>query len=125
VVMIGQGVVVYPAAAPDLIEFEATPERLVAMKWDEKTQSLFASRVQMTAVNRTGSLSIITQTIADFDANITNLSFIQKSDDFCDLTVDVEVRDVDHMNQMIGAIRGSRVVSEANRVIFRADKTES
>jgi guanosine-3',5'-bis(diphosphate) 3'-pyrophosphohydrolase len=76
-------------------------------------------------VNRTGSLSIITQTIADFDANITNLSFIQKSDDFCDLTVDVEVRDVDHMNQMIGAIRGSRVVSEANRVIFRADKTES
>jgi (p)ppGpp synthase/HD superfamily hydrolase len=65
-------------------------------------------------------LSVITQTIADFDANITNLSFIQDSDDFCELTVDVEVRDVDHMEQMMDAIRGSRVVSEANRVIFKS-----
>ena len=79
----------------------------------------------MTAVNRTGSLSIITQTIADFDANITNLSFIQDSDDFCDLTVDVEVRDVEHMDQMIDAIRGSRVVSEANRVIFKGQTLDT
>jgi guanosine-3',5'-bis(diphosphate) 3'-pyrophosphohydrolase len=92
----------------------------VAMKWDEEAETLFASRVHMTAVNRTGSLSVITQTIADFDANITNLSFIQDSDDFCELTVDVEVRDVDHMEQMMDAIRGSRVVSEANRVIFKS-----
>jgi (p)ppGpp synthase/HD superfamily hydrolase len=48
------------------------------------------------------------------------LSFIQDSDDFCELTVDVEVRDVDHMEQMMDAIRGSRVVSEANRVIFKS-----
>ncbi len=119
VVTMGQGVVVYPASAPDILDLEDKPERLVAMKWDEKAETLFASRVHMTAVNRTGSLSIITQTIADFDANITNLSFIQDSDDFCDLTVDVEVRDVEHMDQMIDAIRGSRVVSEANRVIFK------
>jgi guanosine-3',5'-bis(diphosphate) 3'-pyrophosphohydrolase len=120
VVTMGQGVVVYPAAAPDILILEDKPERLVAMKWGEEAETLFASRVHMTAVNRTGSLSVITQTIADFDANITNLSFIQDSDDFCELTVDVEVRDVDHMEQMMDAIRGSRVVSEANRVIFKS-----
>ena len=125
VVTMGQGVVVYPEAAPDLLDLQDNPERLVAMKWEEDTQNLFASRVQMTAVNRTGSLSIITQTIADFDANITNLSFIQDSDDFCDLTVDVEVRDVEHMDQMIDAIRGSRVVSEANRVIFKGQTLDT
>ncbi len=125
VVTMGQGVVVYPASAPDILDLEDKPERLVAMKWDEKPETLFASRIHMTAVNRTGSLSIITQTIADFDANITNLSFIQDSDDFCDLTVDVEVRDVEHMDQMIDAIRGSRVVSEANRVIFKKQNFET
>jgi (p)ppGpp synthase/HD superfamily hydrolase len=112
----GSGVVVYPSDAPQLLE--VPPERQVAMNWDADEQDLFASRLHMTAVNRTGSLSIITQTIADFDANITNLSLNQLNNDFCELTVDVEVHDVEHMLQLVAAIRGSRVVSEANRVIF-------
>ena len=113
----GKGIVVYPADAPELAGFEDTPERWVSMRWEENNL-LFASRLQLTTVNRTGSLSTITQTIADFDANITNLKLTQTNDDFCDLTVDVEVRDRDHMEQLVAAIRGSRVVSEANRVIF-------
>ena len=112
----GSGVVVYPNDAPQLLN--VPPERQVAMNWDADEQDLFASRLHMTAVNRTGSLSIITQTIADFDANITNLSLIQLNNDFCELTVDVEVHNVEHMEQLVAAIRGSRVVSEANRVIF-------
>ncbi len=113
----GKGIVVYPADAPELAGFEDTPERWVSMRWEENNL-LFASRLQLTTVNRTGSLSTITQTIADFDANITNLKLTQANDDFCDLTVDVEVRDSDHMEQLVAAIRGSRVVSKANRVIF-------
>ena len=120
VVTAGKGVVVYPADAPSLAEYEATPERLVAMQWEPEADMLFASRMQLTAVNRTGSLSIITQTIADFDANIANLTLLHRSDDFCDLTIDVQVRDVDHMEQMMAALRGSRVISEANRVIYAA-----
>ena len=118
VVTSGRGVEVYPADAPQLLD--VAPERQVAMSWDADEDELFASRVYMMAVNRTGSLSIITQTIADFDANITNLSLIQLNDDFCELTVDVEVRSAEHMEQLVAAIRGSRVVSEANRVIFNA-----
>ena len=113
----GKGIVVYPTDAPVLADYEATPERWVTMRWED-TELLFASRLKMTVVNRTGSLSTITQTIADFDANISNLSLNQVSDDFCDLTIDVEVRDKSHMEQIIAAIRGSRVVSEANRVIY-------
>ncbi len=126
VVTTGEGVVVYPAQAPQALAFEATPERMVAMKWEQDDALLFASRLQLTAVNRTGSLSIITQTIADFDANITNLNLTQRNNDFCDLLIDVEVRDVAHMENMIAAMRGSRVVSEANRVIFtETDKDTS
>ena len=113
----GKGIVVYPSEAPALADFEDRPERWVSMRWDDN-DLLFASRLQLTTVNRTGSLSTITQTIADFDANITNLKLTQANDDFCDLTVDVEVRDLEHMQQLVAAIRGSRVVSKANRVIF-------
>ena len=112
----GSGLVVYPSIAPQVLDVPL--ERQVPMQWEVNEGDLFASRIDMTAVNRTGSLSIITQTIADFDANITNLSLIQLNDDFCELTVDVEVRDVEHMEQLVAAIRGSRIISDANRVIF-------
>ncbi len=112
----GTGLVVYPSIAPQVLDVPL--ERQVPMQWEVNEGDLFASRIDMTAVNRTGSLSIITQTIADFDANITNLSLIQLNDDFCELTVDVEVRDVEHMEQLVAAIRGSRIISDANRVIF-------
>ncbi|MGC6534332.1 MAG: RelA/SpoT family protein [Parvibaculales bacterium] len=118
VVSSGKGVVVYPSAAPQLLDIPQ--ERQVAMRWDADADDLFASRVQLTVVNRTGSLSVLTQTIADFDANITNLSLIQLNDDFCDLTVDVEVRDVEHMEQLVAALQGSRIVSAANRIIYSA-----
>ncbi len=114
----GQGVVVYPSNARELAAFEDSRERWVPMKWDEESAQLFASRVHLTAVNRTGSLSVITQTIADFDADITNLSLIHLNEDFCDLTVDVQVRDKEHMEQLVNALKGSRVISEARRVIF-------
>ena len=114
----GQGVVVYPANARELAAFEDSRERWVPMQWGEESNQLFASRVHLTAVNRTGSLSVITQTIADFDANITNLSMIHLNEDFCDLTVDVEVRDKEHMEQLVSALQGSRVISKAKRVIF-------
>ncbi|MAI50686.1 MAG: bifunctional (p)ppGpp synthetase/guanosine-3',5'-bis(diphosphate) 3'-pyrophosphohydrolase [Gammaproteobacteria bacterium TMED95] len=114
----GQGVVVYPANARELAAFEDSRERWVPMQWGEESNHLYASRVDLTAVNRTGSLSVITQTIADFDANITNLSMIHLNEDFCDLTVDVEVRDKEHMEQLVSALQGSRVISKAKRVIF-------
>ena len=92
------------------------------MHWDDegnhRRDQLFSSRLQMTAVNRTGALSAITQTIADFDANILNLAITQRNDDFCDLKIDIEVRDVDHVTQLIDALKGSSVVSFVSRVLF-------
>ena len=121
IVTIGEGVVVYPRDAPVLEQYEDHRERWVSMRWDdegnEKRDVLFNSRLQLTVVNRTGALSAITQTIADFEANILNLAITQRNQDFCDLKLDIEVRDVDHVSQLIAALQGSSVVSFINRVI--------
>ena len=88
------------------------------MRWDSGTMNearLFDSRLNLTVVNRTGSLSIVAQTIADFDANISNLALTQRDQDFCDLTLDIEVRDVQHVEQLVNALKGSSVVSAATR----------
>ena len=75
IVTMGEGLVVYPVGAPALDQFEEQPERWVAMRWDSGTMNearLFDSRLNLTVVNRTGSLSIVAQTIADFDANTSS-----------------------------------------------------
>jgi guanosine-3',5'-bis(diphosphate) 3'-pyrophosphohydrolase len=118
IVTMGEGLVVYPVGAPALDQFEEQPERWVAMRWDSGTMNearLFDSRLNLTVVNRTGSLSIVAQTIADFDANISNLALTQRDQDFCDLTLDIEVRDVQHVEQLVNALKGSSVVSAATR----------
>ncbi|MAI69277.1 MAG: bifunctional (p)ppGpp synthetase/guanosine-3',5'-bis(diphosphate) 3'-pyrophosphohydrolase [Rhodobiaceae bacterium] len=114
----GEGVVVYPAGATALDAFDDQPERWVAMRWDSATMGrgrLFKSRLNLTVVNQTGSLSVVAQTIADFDANISNLALTQRDQDFCDLTLDIEVRDVQHAEQLANALKGSSVVSAAAR----------
>ncbi len=122
IVTTGEGVVIYPAEASALGQFEDQPERWVSMRWDDEANAhagtLFGSRLEVTTVNHTGSLSTITQTIADFDANISNLALKQRNDDFCDLLIDIEVRDRDHATQLVNALRGSSVVSTVNRVIL-------
>jgi guanosine-3',5'-bis(diphosphate) 3'-pyrophosphohydrolase len=121
IVTIGEGVVVYPRDAPALEQYENHRERWVSMRWENESEAerdvLFNTRLQLTAVNRTGALSVITQTIADFEANILNLAITQRNQDFCDLKLDIEVRDVDHVSQLIAALQGSSVVSLINRVI--------
>ncbi|MBE8190662.1 MAG: bifunctional (p)ppGpp synthetase/guanosine-3',5'-bis(diphosphate) 3'-pyrophosphohydrolase [Alphaproteobacteria bacterium] len=115
----GAGLIVYPASSPALDEYSDTPERWVQMRWDMDNISrerLFQGRLLVSVINRTGSLSAITQTFADFGANIANLSITQRNDDFCDLIIDIEVRDVPHVSKLIDVLKGSSVISSIERI---------
>lgn len=124
----GKGVVVFPVDAPQLGAYESHRERWVSMRWDDaqnaKRHQLFDSRLELTAVNRTGTLGVIAQTIADFEANISNLTVTQRDEDFCDLKVDVEVRDIKHVELLMAALRANRVVSVVKRIICETPDEE-
>ncbi len=121
----GEGVVIYPKEAPEL----DGSERLVPMRWggeaSQESGTMFASRLQMTAVNRTGSLSTIAQTIADFDANISNLALTRLNEDFCDLTFDIQVRDATHAQKIISALQGSSVINKVSRIVFADNEQDA
>ena len=77
----------------------------------------YMTRLNVTLVNKTGVLNTITRRIADFDANIADFRPTCRDEDFCNLTLDIEVRDVEHVNHLLAALRGISVVSSVNRVI--------
>lgn len=115
----GVGIHIYPANSPLLSEFEKHPDRWIALHWDidETQDQFFTSMFQLTVSNKIGTLGEVCDTIASFKANINNLSLLQIDDDFCELQIEVLVNSAAHSNELITALRGSRVVSLIERVI--------
>ena len=115
----GEGVMVYPISSPLLQDYEAELDRWLQLKWDDEASHgrMYDTRLSLTVANKIGALAIISRTIGEFGANISNLSMNQRDEDFCLLEMDLEVRDLNHVKEIISALRGSRLVNRVKRVV--------
>ena len=115
----GEGVMVYPISSPLLQDYEAELDRWLPLKWDNEASHdrMYDTRLSLTVANKIGALAIISRTIGEFGANISNLSMNQRDEDFCLLEMDLEVRDLNHVKEIISALRGSRLVNRVKRVV--------
>ena len=115
----GEGVMVYPISSPLLQDYEAELDRWLPLKWDNDASHdrMYDTRLSLTVANKIGALAIISRTIGEFGANISNLSMNQRDEDFCLLEMDLEVRDLNHVKEIISALRGSRLVNRVKRVV--------
>ncbi len=114
----GEGVTIYPIQSPELAAFDNEPDRWLDVRWDvEPSHSQrFPARIALQSLNEPGSLAQIAQVIADHDGNIENVSMKRRTQDFTDMTVDLSVWDLKHLNAIIGELRAKRVVSKVDRV---------
>jgi guanosine-3',5'-bis(diphosphate) 3'-pyrophosphohydrolase len=115
----GEGVMVYPISSPLLQDYEAELDRWLPLKWDNEASHdrMYDTRLSLTVANKIGALAIISRTIGEFGANISNLSMNQRDEDFCLLEMDLQVRDLNHVKEIISALRGSRLVNRVKRVV--------
>ena len=112
----GRGVTVHTLDCLTLERFSESPELWIDLAWDDIKNNNNFSRINVILKNTTGSLNILTQTIATFAGNITNLIVKRRSEDFFELSVDIQVEDIKHLNQIITGIRASTNVFEVKRV---------
>ena len=66
--------------------------------------------------NKTGSLGKVTTSIAKNNGNISNIHFTTRKKDFYEIVIDIEVRDSNHLNNIIAALRLFSEVSSLERV---------
>ena len=69
----------------------------------------------MQQVNEPGSLAQVAQVIAEHDGNIDNISMNRRSPDFTDLTIDISVYNLKHLNGIIAQLRAKPVVARVER----------
>ena len=114
----GEAITIYPIQSPALSEFEDKPERWLDVRWDEeeRTPQRFPARIAVQSVNEPGSLAQIAQVIAEHDGNIDNIRMTRRAPDFTDVTIDLEVYDLQHLTAILAQLRAKSVVAKAERV---------
>jgi guanosine-3',5'-bis(diphosphate) 3'-pyrophosphohydrolase len=114
----GEGITIYPIQSPALKDFEDMPSRWLDVRWDvdESTPQRFPARLFVQQVNEPGSLAQVATVIAEHDGNIDHIHMSRRSPDFTELTIDLEVYDLKHLNGIIAQLRAKAVVARVERV---------
>jgi len=115
----GKGVTIHTIDCMTLEAFADSPERWVDVSWDPNadlaTEEL-VSRLNVTLVNEPGALAEMAATIAGAQGNISNLKFTNRTPDFFDMLVDIEVMDAKHLNAIETTLRSHGSVRSVERV---------
>ncbi|MCK5366014.1 MAG: bifunctional (p)ppGpp synthetase/guanosine-3',5'-bis(diphosphate) 3'-pyrophosphohydrolase, partial [Gammaproteobacteria bacterium] len=116
IVTTGKGVTVHTIDCETLETFQETPERWVDVAWDveENTES-HTGRLQLVVANEPGSLGSLSTIIGRNNGNISNLKITNRSIDFFEMLVDVEVQDAKHLSNIIAALRATPVITSVER----------
>jgi len=117
VVTTGKGVTIHTIDCETLEGFADTPERWIDVAWDADDGDAVhhVGRVQVTVLNEPGSLGSLTTVIARNDGNISNLKITNRTMQFFDILVDIEVRNVAHLIDIIAALRATPPITSADR----------
>ncbi|MPS71338.1 RelA/SpoT family protein [Novosphingobium aerophilum] len=85
------------------------------LSWGERTTGA-VGRLSLVLYNRPGTLAEVTQILATNRANVTNLQMVHRDEPFGTYEVDLEVSDLAHLTRIVGALRASEAVAEAERI---------
>jgi guanosine-3',5'-bis(diphosphate) 3'-pyrophosphohydrolase len=115
----GEGVTIYPIQSPALAAFDNEPDRWLDVRWevDPHEPQRFPARLALQSINEPGTLAQITQVIADHDGNIDNVSMTRRTQDFTDMSIDLTVWDLKHLNSIIAELRAKPVISRVDRML--------
>ncbi len=112
------GIIVYPIHSPALVAYDDRPELWLDVRWDlENTPvELYSTQIDVTLLNEPGALGVIATTIGEYGANIDAVSSSPSGADFREVRVDLQVRDIQHLNAILSQLRGKSVVHKVERL---------
>jgi GTP pyrophosphokinase len=87
------------------------------VSWDNDgaEQSSHVGRIVTVLSNQPGAMAALTTAIAKGHGNISNLKITDRSADFFEIMVDIEVRNVRHLTNIIAALRANPTVNSVER----------
>lgn len=116
IVTTGKGVAVHTIDCKLLEKYANEPERWLDIAWgDDNDDTPHIGRLKIMLNNEPGSLGELSNLIARNNGNIANLNIVYRTISYFELLVDVEVKDLKHLTDIIAALKASKVVSYVSR----------
>jgi len=116
IVVTGKGITIHTIDCDVLETFHDQPERWLDVAWENELASdIHVGRVHLSVSNTPGALGDLSTIIAKSHGNISNLKIVNRARDFFDMLIDVEVKDVKHLTEVIAALRASPAVNSVDR----------
>ncbi len=112
----GELVVVHAIDCATLERDDPNQSQWIDLKWRERADGVTAyAKVLVTVRNEIGVLSDVAGIIARYGVSIANIRLDNRSPDFVELFIDVVVKDVRQLEQMLAGVRASAHVLSAQR----------
>ena len=122
IVTTGKGVTIHQADCPTLETFSSTPERFMDVDWDPAPATprggkpvTHTARISVIATNEPGALASLTNAVSKHEGSISNLRVQNRQQDFFEAMVDVEVRDLRHLQNVIAGLRAASGITQVDR----------
>jgi GTP pyrophosphokinase len=118
IVVPGRGAVIHTIDCDALSELGEQPERWIDVSWDTGAggPELKVGRIRVVVANEPGSLGALSTVIARNEGNISNLKIVNRTAQFWEMTIDIEVRNVKHLTNVIAALRATPSINGVERV---------
>jgi len=119
VINTGTGVTIHNQTCHNLKNLAINPNAILDVCWKEEEElgsEMYSSRLRVVIENKSGSLADVSSMIAKKKVNISNIKICNRSADYFELMIDVEVLSVDHLEEIISTLRVSKKITEVQRV---------
>ena len=116
IVTTGKGATIHTIDCQTLEVFQSMPEQWLDVAWDlDEGELSHIGRLGVILTNEPGSLGSLSTIIGKNGGNITNLKIANRSTNFFEMLVDVEVQTVRHLTTIIAALRTEPVITSVER----------
>ncbi len=116
IVTTGKGITIHTMDCETLENYSDAPERWIDVAWEkDQMESRHIGRLRAHVSHEPAALATVTNVIAKEMGNINNLKITNRSNDFFELLIDIEVSDVRHLNNIIAGLRSKEVVQSVER----------
>ena len=116
IVTTGKGVAVHTIDCKALEKYADEPERWLDIAWgEEAVNEMHTGRLKVMLANEPGSLAELSNLVARNNGNISNLNIVYRTVSYFELLLDLDVKDLKHLTDIIAALKASKVVSYVSR----------
>ena len=118
IVASGKGVVIHTQDCPSLAQYEGEPERWIDVGWNQTAlkDALLPVRIKASLTDTPESMPELMTILSQGGAKLSNLKTQRRGEGLIEIIIDIDVRDKDHMEGILQALRSSKRVSSVSRI---------